>query len=330
MAADGQLAQVARYALRRAGIHGQTDCRAQREQVSNSGVRRGRDRARPASAGRRAERHGRDGPYRDLLLFRQGCRFHLRHGFALWTQHASARGVAVPRWRHGADERLPQDLQLLGDADRQHDMPNGRLVPQGDQRSRRHARLEVRVGGFAGRILAKLGVVPQQLAAGDIFPALEKGTIDAAEWVGPYDDEKLGFVKIAKYYYYPGWWEGGAQPHLLVNLANWNELPKIYQSMIQACAREAGAWMTTKYDVLNPQAVKRLVASGAELRPFPQPVMEACYNAANEIYVELARSNPHFKKLLDSLTAYRSDSYQWLQVAELSFDSFMMRMRTRT
>jgi TRAP-type mannitol/chloroaromatic compound transport system substrate-binding protein len=190
--------------------------------------------------------------------------------------------------------------------------------------------LKFRVGGFAGRILAKLGVVPQQLAAGDIFPALEKGTIDAAEWVGPYDDEKLGFVKIAKYYYYPGWWEGGAQPHLLVNLANWNELPKIYQSMIQACAREAGAWMTTKYDVLNPQAVKRLVASGAELRPFPQPVMEACYNAANEIYAELARSNPHFKKLLDSLTAYRSDSYQWLQVAELAFDSFMMRMRTRT
>jgi TRAP-type mannitol/chloroaromatic compound transport system substrate-binding protein len=189
--------------------------------------------------------------------------------------------------------------------------------------------LKFRVGGFAGRILGKLGVVPQQLAAGDIFPALEKGTIDAAEWVGPYDDEKLGFVKIAKYYYYPGWWEGGAQPHLLINLAKWNELPKIYQGMIQACAREAGAWMTTKYDVLNPQAVKRLVASGAELRPFPQPVMEACYHAANEIYAELAQGNPHFKKMLDSLTAYRSDSYQWLQVAELSYDSFMMRMRTR-
>jgi TRAP-type mannitol/chloroaromatic compound transport system substrate-binding protein len=189
--------------------------------------------------------------------------------------------------------------------------------------------LKFRVGGFAGRILAKLGVVPQQLAAGDIFPALEKGTIDAAEWVGPYDDEKLGFVKIAKYYYYPGWWEGGAQPHLLINLGKWNELPKIYQAMIQACAHEAGAMMTAKYDVLNPQAVKRLVASGAELRAFPQPVMEASYTAANEIYAELAQSNTHFKKLLDSLTAYRSDSYQWLQVAELAYDSFMMRMRTR-
>src|SRR6516162_3111984 len=189
--------------------------------------------------------------------------------------------------------------------------------------------LKFRIGGWAGKTLQKLGVIPQQIAGGDIYPALEKGTIDAAEWVGPYDDEKLGFVKIAKYYYYPGWWEGGAQPHLLINLTKWNELPKIYQGMIQACAREAGAWMTTKYDVHNPQAVKRLVAAGAELRPFPQPVMEACYNSANEIYAELAHSNPHFKKMLDSLTAYRSDSYQWLQVAELSYDSFMMRMRTR-
>src|SRR5262249_60931205 len=113
-------------------------------------------------------------------------------------------------------------------------------------------------------------------------------------------------------------------------LPSGTRLPNIYQAMIQACAREAGAWMTTKYDVLNPQALKRLVASGAVPRPFPQPVMEACYNSANEIYAELAQTNPHFKKMLDSLTAYRNDSYQWLQVAELTYDSFMMRMRTRT
>ena len=190
--------------------------------------------------------------------------------------------------------------------------------------------LKFRVGGFAGRILAKLGTVPQQIAGGDIYPALEKGTIDAAEWVGPYDDEKLGFQKVAKYYYYPGWWEGGANSHLMVNLAKWNELPKTYQAIIQSCGREAGAAMTAKYDFLNPQAVKRLVANGAELRAFPQPVMEACYKAAGELYAEIAQTNAPFKKQLDSLTAFRSDSYQWMQVAELSFDSFMMRMRTRT
>jgi TRAP-type mannitol/chloroaromatic compound transport system substrate-binding protein len=190
--------------------------------------------------------------------------------------------------------------------------------------------LKFRVGGFAGRILTRLGVVPQQLAAGDIYPALEKGTIDAAEWVGPYDDEKLGFVKVAKYYYYPGWWEGGAQPHLLINIAKWNELPKSYQTVVQACAREAGVWMTAKYDVQNPQAVRRLVGAGAELRAFPQPVMEACFKAANELYAEIAQTNPSFKKLLDSLTAYRRDSYQWMQIAELAYDMFQIRMMTRT
>ena len=85
--------------------------------------------------------------------------------------------------------------------------------------------LKMRIGGFAGTVIAKMGAVPQQLAAGDIYPALEKGTIDAAEWVGPYDDEKLGFHKVAPYYYYPAWWEGAANTSLVVNLDQWNALP---------------------------------------------------------------------------------------------------------
>src|SRR5262249_43384785 len=105
---------------------------------------------------------------------------------------------------------------------------------------------------------------------------------------------------------------------------------KIYRSMIQACAREAGAWMTSKYDVQNPQAVKRLVGAGGELRPLPPPGLGACFYSAEESYAELGQTNGDFKKMLDSLTAYRSDSYQWMQVAELAYDSFMMRMRTRT
>lgn len=190
--------------------------------------------------------------------------------------------------------------------------------------------LKFRVGGFAGTILQKVGVVPQQLAAGDIYPALEKGTLDACEWVGPYDDEKLGFYKIAKHYYYPGWWEGCGQSHNIMNLSKWNELPKGYQAAVHAASGEAFAWVLGKYDAANPPALKRLIAGGAVLHAFPQDVMEACYNAANEIYAGLSVSNPHFKKMYDSLTAFRADSYAWMQVAELGFDSFMMRMRTRT
>ena len=190
--------------------------------------------------------------------------------------------------------------------------------------------LKFRVGGFAGTIIAKVGGVPQQIAGGDIYPALEKGTIDAAEWVGPYDDEKLGFVKVAKFYYYPGWWEGCGQSHNVINLEKWNALPKAYQSAIDMASRDAFTWVIGKYDYVNPPALKRLIVAGAQLRPFPQEVLEACYNAANEIYADLSKSNAHFGKLYNSLSAFRNDSLVWMQVAELSFDSFMMRMRTRT
>ena len=189
--------------------------------------------------------------------------------------------------------------------------------------------LKMRIGGFAGTIVAKVGLVPQQLAAGDIYPALEKGTLDACEWVGPYDDEKLGFYKVAKYYYYPGWWEGCGQAHNITNLAKWNELPKSYQSAILTASGDAWEWVIGRYDYNNPPALRRLLSQGVLLRAFPQDVMEACYKAAIDIYADLSKTNPHFKKLYDSLVAFRGDSLVWLQVAELSFDSFMIRMRGR-
>jgi len=114
--------------------------------------------------------------------------------------------------------------------------------------------LKFRVGGFAGTILAKLGVVPQQLAGGDIYPALEKGTIDACEWVGPYDDEKLGFQKVAQNYYFPGWWEGCGQGHNLINIAKWNELPKTCQAAVVTACGDAWEWVLGKYDHSNPAA----------------------------------------------------------------------------
>ncbi len=189
--------------------------------------------------------------------------------------------------------------------------------------------LKFRIGGFGGSIIAKLGVVPQQLAAGDIYPALEKGTLDACEWVGPYDDEKLGFQKVARYYYYPGWWEGCGQAHNIINNASWNQLPKNYQSAVMTASGDAWSWVLARYDRANPQALKRLLAGGTQLRGFPQDVMEACYKAANETYADLSASNPLFKKMYDSLVPFRNDSYLWMQVAEGSFDNFMIRMRTR-
>src|SRR5215469_16379108 len=189
--------------------------------------------------------------------------------------------------------------------------------------------LKFRIGGYAGRVLQKLGVVAQQLAGGDIYPALEKGTIDAAEWVGPYDDEKLGFHKVAQIYHYPGWWEGGAVLHFLINQAKWNELPKNYQAIVIAAAGFANVEVTARYDARNPGALKRLIAAGTQLRAFPQPVMEACLKASNEVNAETSAANADYKKVLDSMQAFRNDEYLWWQVAEYTYDGFMIRTRTR-
>jgi TRAP-type mannitol/chloroaromatic compound transport system substrate-binding protein len=189
--------------------------------------------------------------------------------------------------------------------------------------------LKFRIGGLAGRTLQKLGVVPQQIAAGDIYSALEKGTIDAAEWVGPYDDDKLGFNKVAPYYYYPGWWEGSAAAHFLINQAKWDELPKNYQAIVTAAAGLANVEGTARYDVRNPAALKRLIGAGTQLRAFPQPVMDACLKASNEVNAEISATNPDYKKVLESMQAFRNDQYLWWQVAEYTYDGFMIRTRTR-
>jgi TRAP-type mannitol/chloroaromatic compound transport system substrate-binding protein len=187
--------------------------------------------------------------------------------------------------------------------------------------------LKMRIGGFAGRVLQKLGAVPQQIAGGDIYPALEKGTIDGAEWVGPYDDEKLGFNKVAPFYYYPGWWEGGAMLHMFINLDKWNSLPKSYQAVMTAAAHIANTDMQAKYDARNPAALKRVVAGGAQLRPFSPEVMQACFKAAGELYAETAAANPQFKKVHDNHMAFRGDQYLWWQVAEFNMDNFMVRAK---
>jgi TRAP-type mannitol/chloroaromatic compound transport system substrate-binding protein len=185
--------------------------------------------------------------------------------------------------------------------------------------------LKFRIGGFPGRVLQKLGAVPQQIAGGDIYPALEKGTIDAAEWVGPYDDEKLGFYKIAPHYYYPGWWEGGSMLFTFINLDKWNALPKNYQAVLEQAAAYANQWCLAKYDELNPAALKRLLANGVKLHGFSPAIMEACYKAAKELHAEIAKENASFKKVEDSMNAFTSNAYQWFQVAELNYDSFMVR-----
>jgi TRAP-type mannitol/chloroaromatic compound transport system substrate-binding protein len=187
--------------------------------------------------------------------------------------------------------------------------------------------LKMRIGGIAGQVLAKLGVVPQQIAGGEIYQALERGTIDAAEWVGPYDDEKLGFAKVAPYYYYPGFWEGGPTTHAFFNLEKYNALPKHYQAAVRNAAAYANTWMQARYDVLNPQALRRLVANKTQLRPFSNEILDASLKATNELWAEISAKNADFKKYIELMQNFRNESYLWWQVAEYGFDTFMIRSR---
>jgi TRAP-type mannitol/chloroaromatic compound transport system substrate-binding protein len=190
--------------------------------------------------------------------------------------------------------------------------------------------IKIRIGGWAGKTMQKLGAIPQQIAGGDIYPALEKGTIDAAEWVGPYDDEKLGFYKVAKYYYYPGWWEGGTALHFYINTDKWAALPKAYQALLTVAAGYTNMDVQAKYDARNPLALKRLVAAGTQLRPFSQAIMEASLKASNEVNAETSAVNADFKKIYESQMAFREDENLWWQVAEYTYESFMIRHRGKS
>ncbi len=187
--------------------------------------------------------------------------------------------------------------------------------------------LKMRIGGFAGKVLERMGGVPQNIPGGEIYQALEKGTIDAAEWVGPYDDLKLGFNKVAPHYYYPGWWEGGPQLDFMINDKAWNSLTPDYKAIVEAAASHAHVDMQAKYDAKNPAALKQLVGAGTKLHRFPKDVMEAAFKEAMALYGELSAKNPKWKKVYEDYATFRRDSNLWFRFTEAGFDDFMQAQK---
>ncbi|MBY0333925.1 MAG: TRAP transporter substrate-binding protein DctP [Acetobacteraceae bacterium] len=182
--------------------------------------------------------------------------------------------------------------------------------------------LKFRIAGLAGQVFQRLGAVPTQVAAADIYPALERGTLDAVEFVGPHDDEKLGFVRVARNYYAPGFWEAGARLHLMANQRAWDALPQPYRDAIEVACGEANAEMLARYDHLNPQALRRLIAAGAQLRFWPREILQAAWREAHGLYEEIGGRNERFKRIWTAYRAYRDEEYQWFRVSENSFDNF--------
>ena len=182
--------------------------------------------------------------------------------------------------------------------------------------------LKMRIPGMGGQVMSQLGVSVQNIAGGDIFPALERGAIDATEWVGPYDDEKLGFHKAASFYYYPGWWEPGPSLSFYVNRGAWDTLPADYKAVFKAACHEAASNMQARYDALNPPALQRLLAAGVQLRAFSNDIMAAAHKTSFEMYEANAAADPAYRKIYDHWNKSRKEQFQWWATAELAYQGF--------
>jgi TRAP-type mannitol/chloroaromatic compound transport system substrate-binding protein len=185
--------------------------------------------------------------------------------------------------------------------------------------------LKMRIPGLGGEVMNRLGVNVQLLAGGEIYPALERGVIDATEWVGPYDDEKLGFHQVAKNYYYPGWWEPGPSLSYLVNRDAWDKLPSAYQAMFEAAASESATVMQARYDAQNPAALQRLLAEGITLRRFSDDILEAAQAATFEMLEEEAAKDATYRNLFDAWKKAREEQFRWFGTAELAYAEFSFR-----
>ena len=187
--------------------------------------------------------------------------------------------------------------------------------------------LKMRIGGFAGKVLERMGGVPQNIPGGEIYTALEKGTIDAAEWVGPYDDQKLGFNKVAPFYYYPGWWEGGPQLDLFINNKAFEGLSPEYKAIVEAAAAYAHTEMQAKYDARNPGALKALVGQKVKVLPFPKDVLDLAFKESMALYEEVGAKNENWKKVYADYSAFRRDQNLWFRFTEAKYDSFMQSQK---
>ncbi|MBB5204095.1 TRAP-type mannitol/chloroaromatic compound transport system substrate-binding protein [Inhella inkyongensis] len=189
--------------------------------------------------------------------------------------------------------------------------------------------MKMRIGGFAGKVLERMGGVPQNIPGGEIYQALEKGTIDAAEWVGPYDDLKLGFFKVAPFYHYPGWWEGGPQLDLYINTKAYAGLPAEYKAIVEAASAFAHTEMQARYDARNPAALTQLLANKTKLVQMPTPVMDLAFKESMALYSEIAAKNPNWKKVYEDYAAFRKESNRWFRYTEAIFDRYMQSKVTQ-
>lgn len=190
--------------------------------------------------------------------------------------------------------------------------------------------LRIRTPGFLGKVYEKLGATAMALAASEIYTSLEKGTIDAVEWVGPYDDEKIGISKVTKYYYGPGVMELNASLCFIVHKDAWESLPDPYKLAIEASCILASNDMLSKYDNLNIIALKRLSATGIKLSFWPKSVMDAMYDATQSVIQDESRKNDLFDKIYKNWKEFLDNQLLWASINDGAAEQYLMgRLRNK-
>jgi TRAP-type mannitol/chloroaromatic compound transport system substrate-binding protein len=242
-----------------------------------------------------------------------------RHQQSWWSHGGGAEVVNAALKRFGA----------LG-------LPAGTIGPQmgGWFKKEIHALddlkgLRFRINGLGAPVFARIGALPFEMPHADVVAALESNAIDGAEFLCPHDDDRLGLVKVAKFNHGPCWWESAGMVHLVVNLEKWNALPGAYKAALARACDAVSLRTLAKYDAVNPPAFRRLVAAGAQIKPFPQPVLEACFRATTEHFAEVAAKDPQFKKGMDSVAGFLKEHLQWMQVSGHALDGFQIAINGR-
>jgi len=179
--------------------------------------------------------------------------------------------------------------------------------------------LRMRIPGLGGAVMERLGVATQTIAGGEIYTSLERGAIDATDWVGPYDDLKLGFHKVAKHYHYPGWWEPGPSLSIYVNQAQYDELSADEQAILAVAAGEAGTVMQMRYDARNPGALDTIRGEGVAITPFSDDLLAEARRQSRAMLEEQAAADPEYREIYDHWSKFATESDRWFGVAELAY-----------